>query len=196
MLYTLHKRGKSKWKCFRLLSAQIKIHEILLIFETTNFLFIKFCITLQCHETWLFCTFFSWNFIYFQQKEYVKVQIWWKSKCRMSEILHFNELLFSKSYKTSAEKVQKSYLSRHWRMMQNLKETWHVVSNMTWGFCEFSPNHSKSQKFHIDGLFLSKLYEVWAMRSYLSWHLTVMQILNKPWPFGFENGMRNWVHLH
>ena len=66
-------------------------------------------------------------------------------------------------------------------------------------FGEFSPNHSKVQKFHFDGLFLSKVYEVWAkkiQRSYLSWHWTVMQNLNKPWPCGFKNGMRNWVNFH
>ena len=33
------------------------------------------------------------------------------------------------------------------------------------GFGEFSPNHSKIQKFHFDGLFLSKVYEVWAKKN-------------------------------
>ena len=33
--------------------------------------------------------------------------------------------------------------------------------------------------------------------SYLSWHWIVMQKLNKPWPCGFKNCMRNWVnHSH
>ena len=52
-------------------------------------------------------------------------------------------------------------------------QTWHEE------FGEFSPNHSQVQKFHFDGLFLSKVYDVWAkkiQRSYLSWHGTVMQI--------------------
>ena len=35
-LYTLHKRDQSKCKCFRLFSAQIKIHQILVIFEIKN----------------------------------------------------------------------------------------------------------------------------------------------------------------
>ena len=45
-------------------------------------------------------------------------------------------------------------------------------------FGEFSPNHSKVRKFHSDGLFLSKIYEVWAkkiQRSYLLWHWSVIQ---------------------
>ena len=90
------------------------------------------------------------------------------------------------------------------------------------GFCEFSPNHSKVQKFIFNELFLSKVDEVWAKKtqlSYLSWHSTVMQNLNKPWPCvtatgldrthnhlvhkrtlnkscDFKNGMRNWVNFH
>ena len=32
-------------------------------------------------------------------------------------------------------------------------------------FGKFSPNHSKVQKFHFDGLFLSKVYEVWAKKN-------------------------------
>ena len=50
-LSTLHKRDQSKCKFWRLLSARIKIHEILVNFETTNWFFFKFCINLQYHET-------------------------------------------------------------------------------------------------------------------------------------------------
>ena len=66
-------------------------------------------------------------------------------------------------------------------------------------FGEFSRNHSKVWKLLFDGLFLSKVYKVQAIkiqRSYLSWHWTVMQNLNKPWPCCFKNGMRNWVNFH
>ena len=41
-LHTLHKRNQSKCQFFRLFSTQIKIHQILVIFETKN----KFCTTL------------------------------------------------------------------------------------------------------------------------------------------------------
>ena len=50
-LYTWHKKDQSKCKCFRLLSARIRIHEIFVIFETKNRFFFKFCTTLQYHET-------------------------------------------------------------------------------------------------------------------------------------------------
>ena len=58
-------------------------------------------------------------------------------------------------------------------------------------FGEFSHNHSKVAKFHFNGLFLSKAYDVWAkkiQRNYLSWHWTVMQNWNKPWPWVSKMG--------
>ena len=45
-LYTLHKRDQSKCNFFRLFSAQIKIHQILVSFETKNNFLFKFCNTL------------------------------------------------------------------------------------------------------------------------------------------------------
>ena len=50
-LYTLHEMDQSKCKLFETLSAQIKIQQILVIFETTNSFFFKFYMTLQYHET-------------------------------------------------------------------------------------------------------------------------------------------------
>ena len=67
--------------------------------------------------------------------------------------------------------------------MQSLKKNWLVVWNKYKEFGEFSHKHSKVQKFHFNGLLLSKLYKVWAkkmQRSYLSWYWTVMQNLKKP----------------
>ena len=57
---------------------------------------------------------------------------------RTFEFLHFDGLLLSKSYKVSAKKIQKDYLSRHLRVMQNLKKNWLVVSNMTGIFWIFT----------------------------------------------------------
>ena len=128
-------------------------------------------------------------------------------------IMHFDELLLWKSYKVLVKKVQKSYLSWHWRVMQSLKKNWLVVSNVTWGiWCIFT----KPLKSLFIGLFLSKVYKVQTkkvqkyksskpqkyiqatkiQRSYLSWNGTVMQNLNKPWPFCFSNDLRNWVNFH
>ena len=46
--------------------------------------------------------------------------------------LCFNWLLVTKVYNVWATKVQRSYLSWHWRVMQNLKKNWLVVWKMTW----------------------------------------------------------------
>ena len=82
-----------------------------------------------------------------------------------------------------AKKVQRSYLSWHWRGMQNSKRNRLVVYfkiDMR-NFDKFWPEHLKvSKKFPFNWLFLSKVYIVWAkrvQRSYLSWHWRVIQNL-------------------
>ena len=52
---------------------------------------------------------------------------------RKSENLHFDGLVLSKAYKVLDEKVQKSYVSWHWRVMQSLKKNWLLVPKVTWG---------------------------------------------------------------
>ena len=101
-----------------------------------------------------------------------------------SENLHFEWFLFR--WENTEE------LCKVWKKTDPWFQKWPVE------FGEFSPNHPKVQKFHFDGLFLSKVYEVWGkkiQRSYLSWHWTVMQNLNKLRPCGFKNGMRNWENF-
>ena len=66
---------QAKCKFLRLLSARIKIHQILVIFETTNRFFFEFYVTLQCHETQLFRTFLA-KILYTLNKKPIKVQIW------------------------------------------------------------------------------------------------------------------------
>ena len=48
------------------------------------------------------------------------------------KILHFNGLLLTKVYNVYAKKVQRSYLSWRWRLMQNLKKNWLVEWKLTW----------------------------------------------------------------
>ena len=80
-----------------------------------------------------------------------------------SEILHFGVLILSKSYKVSAKKVQKTYLSWHWRMMQ-------FTEKLTCGFkydmrnlVHFHPTTQTSKIFTLMGRFRQK-YEVWAKK--------------------------------
>ena len=68
------------------------------------------------------------------------------------------ELILSKSYKVSAKKVQRSYLSCHWRVIHSLKKNGLAVFEES---DEFSPNPSKAWKFLVNGLFLSMVHNIW-----------------------------------
>ena len=48
----------------------------------------------------------------------------------------FDWFLLCKVYNVRPKKVQRSYLSWHWRVMQNLKKDWLLVWQMTWGIRE------------------------------------------------------------
>ena len=50
---------------------------------------------------------------------------------KMSPKLYFDRLLLLKAYKISAKKVQRNYVSWHWRLMQNLNKNWCLVSKPT-----------------------------------------------------------------
>ena len=52
---------------------------------------------------------------------------------RKSENIHFDWILLSKTYKDLDEKMQKSYVSWHWRVMQSLKKNWFLVPKKAWG---------------------------------------------------------------
>ena len=59
---------------------------------------------------------------------------------------HFNGLLLSKIYIVWTKKLQRGYLSWHWRMMQNLERNWLVVSKLTWGIWQILAQTLESQK--------------------------------------------------
>ena len=55
-----------------------------------------------------------------------------KASSSKFENFDFDVLLLSIAYKVSAKKVQKSYLSWHWKVIQTLKENSLFVWKMTW----------------------------------------------------------------
>ena len=94
--------------------------------------------------------FFSWNFIWFLQKDPIKVQnlrkLWvqlvsskltweswqiWTQALKNLKKLHLNRLLLIKIY-VWAKKEQRSYVWFHWKLMQNFKENWLVLSKVAW----------------------------------------------------------------
>ena len=73
-----------------------------------------------------------------------------------------------------------------------------MVSNITWEIWWILTQPLKSLQISLR-LILSKVIRLELkkiQRSYLSWHWTMMQNLNKPWPWGFINGVRNWLNFH
>ena len=98
--------------------------------------------------------FFSWNFVYFQQKEPIKVQIWWNLTWAV-EILKFRTLMGS--FCPNHIKFQlKKYRRVHLWLKSDAKLKLTCGFTFIW-FREFSPNHSKVWKFQFDGLFLSNV---------------------------------------
>ena len=116
----------------RLWRAVIKVDPIPhVMFETTRSGFIQ--ILHHCSVSWKITTlYFNSNLVYFG-------------------ICNFDRLLLLKVYKISAKKVQRSYVSWHWRMMQNLKKMQFVVSKMIRILVNFDPS---TQKFQIFALWL------------------------------------------
>ena len=128
----------------------------------------------------LLCTFLA-EVLYTFNKRSLSKYTFGEISCEQSKVWDFAQELSLKTLKSDTKFKEK------------------LTFGFKYKFGDFSPNHSKVSKFHFDGLFLFKVYKVWAketQRCYLSWHWTVMRNLNKPWPFGFKNGMRNLVSFH
>ena len=65
-----------------------------------------------------------------------------------------------------ARNLQGRFVSRHWRMIQNLKRNRLVSSKLTWGIWRILTWAFKNlKKLHFNGLFLNKVYNVWAKKS-------------------------------
>ena len=71
----------------------------------------------------------------------------------------FDWFLLCKTCNVWPKKVKRSYLSWHWRVMQNLKSNWFVVSKLTRIIWQSLTQALKSlNNFHFNWLILSKLY--------------------------------------
>ena len=76
-------------------------------------------------------------------------RIWWNLTRALKSLqnLHFYLLLLCKVFNVWPKKVQRSYLSWHWRVMQNLKKNWLVVWKITWGIWQIFTRALESLKF-------------------------------------------------
>ena len=70
--------------------------------------------------------------------------------------LYFIGLLLTKVYNVWTKKVQRSYVWWHWKLMQNLKENWLVLSKMTWRIWQIFVHRLKNSDFILE----SKMVEL------------------------------------
>ena len=147
-LFRSNERDQSECRYFRLFSAQIKIHQVLVIFETKNWFFFKFYITLQYHEIYITPLYvFSWHCIYFQQKEPIKVQIWWNFTWAVKSLKYCTLMgSFCKNHVKfqlkSTEELSLMTLKSHAKFKEKLTC---CFSFKLRNFVNFNPNTQKSK---------------------------------------------------
>ena len=99
----------------------------------------------------------------FEEKLFVVLKlarIWWALTRALESLksLDFDWFFLSKAHNIWPIKVQRSYLSWHWRVMQNLKKNWLVAWKMTWGIWQIFTRALESVKIGtLMGFFFPKL---------------------------------------
>ena len=130
--------------------------------------------------------FFSWNFIWFLQKEPTTVQNFRLSTAQVKfhQICTLIGYFCWKYIKFQLKKVWRKYVSWYQRVVQNLKKNLFFVSKMTRTWWILIRALKSLKYLHFDWPLLCKVYNVWprkAQRRYVSWHSRVMQNLKKNW---------------
>ena len=73
--------------------------------------------------------------------------------------LHFHLILLCKVFNVWPKKVQRSYFSLHWRVIQNLKKNWLLVWKMIWGIWQILTRALESlKKFPSNGFLFEHLF--------------------------------------
>ena len=120
---------------FRLATAQVKFHQICTLIASFRWKCIKF----QLKKLWR--SYVSW---YQRVVQNLKRNLFFVSKMTRTwgiliralkslKDLHFDWSLLCKVSNAWPKKVQRRYISWHWRVMQNLKKNWLVVWKMRSG---------------------------------------------------------------
>ena len=130
--------------------------------------------------------FFSWNFIWFLQKEPTTVQNFrlLTAQVKFHQICTLIGYFCWKYIKFQLKKVWRKYVSWYQRVVQNLKKNLFFVSKMTRTWWILIRALKRLKYLHFDWPLLCKVYNVWlrkAQRRCVSWHSRVMQNLKKNW---------------
>ena len=105
-------------------------------------------------------------------------RIWWNLTWAIKTLknLHFHLFLLCKVFNVWPKKVQRRYLSWHWKVIHNFKKNLLVVSKMTWGIWQIFTIALESLKL---GIWWDPLIQI---RKSLSWKfkekLCVMTVKN------------------
>ena len=103
----------------------------------------------MCHDNWRMIQNLKRNWLVSSKL----TQRIWRVLTRALENLknlHFNVLLLTKVYNVWIKKIQRSYVRWHWRLMQNLKENWLVLSKMTWRIWQIFIHRLKNSDFILE----------------------------------------------
>ena len=132
---------------FWLVTAHMKFHQICTFIGSFCWKYIKLqlkkCRGLMSHDTEKViqisntCCFKNDNLVNFDLS------------CQNSQNFHFDWFLLREVYNVWPKKVQRSYLSWHWRLMQNFKKNWLTVWKITWGIWQFFMRALETLKFGI-----------------------------------------------
>ena len=97
----------------------------------------------------------------------------------------FDGILWSKVEKVWPQNLQRSYVSWQWRIMQNLKRNWLVISKLTWEIWRILTRAPENLKKLLFNCLLWPKYIIFELRkvqrSYVWWHWRSMQNLKKKW---------------
>ena len=136
-------------------------------------------------------SYLSWHWMVMQnlKKNWLVVwkMIWgiWQIFTRALQSLKIGTLMgpLIQNRKRVSLKLQRTFATWQWGMIQNLKRKWLVISKLTWGICQILTRALESlKKFHFNMALLSKVYVVWTKEvqmSYLSWHWKRIQHLER-----------------
>ena len=85
-----------------------------------------------------------------------KFDKFWPERSKVSNICTLMGSFWSKYIMFDLKKVQRSYFWWHWRLLQNVKENWLVLSKMTWRIWQVFVHWMKNSDFISD----SKMVEL------------------------------------
>ena len=106
-----------------------------------------------------------------------------------SENLHFDVLILLIAYKVSDKKVQKNYLSWHWKAIQTWKKNWLFVWKMTWGISWILMRAVESLKISTLMGYFCRKYVMFELKIYRG-------VVSRKMTDGFKNDTRNLVNFH